>query len=199
MLKRIFDSPYAFWTLLALPSLYLIKEALGFQASYSYLLYESGAWSERLIVIALAITPLRMVFKGWRFPVWLMRRRRYIGIAAFGYALLHFFFFLAREGDLTYIFADIQQTWMWTGWVALAILVPLALTSNDWSIRRMGSGWKRLQQLAYLAAIFAFAHWTLHNWRFTPALWWFVPLVLLELYRIRFNLIRSRRPVVQAG
>ena len=192
MLKRFANSPYTLWALLAVPSFFLVKEAVGFQASYSLLLYDSGKWSARFMIIAMAVTPLRMLFKGWQFPSWLIKRRRYFGVAAFGYGLLHFVFFLMREGDLSYIFADIGQTWMWTGWLAFIILVPLALTSNDWSIRKLGSRWKRLQQLVYFAAVLALAHWVLHRYNFGPALLWFVPLALLEAYRIRFNFLRSR-------
>jgi methionine sulfoxide reductase heme-binding subunit len=198
MLKRFLNSPYVLWALLALPSFFLLKDALTFRASYSVLLYESGEWSARLMIVAMAITPLRMLFKGWQFPSWLMRRRRYFGVAAFGYALLHFVFFLMREGDLAYIFTDIGQTWMWTGWLAFLLLVPLGLTSNDWSVRKLGSRWKKLQQLVYFAALFTLAHWVLHRYNFAPALLWFVPLALLEAYRIRFN-FRRARPALQTS
>jgi sulfoxide reductase heme-binding subunit YedZ len=192
MLKRFINSPYTLWLLLALPAFLMLKDAFTYRAGYSALLYESGEWSARLMIVAMAVTPLRMLFKGWQFPSWLMKRRRYLGVAAFGYGLLHFVFFLMREGDLAYIFADIGQTWMWTGWIAFLVLVPLALTSNNWSVRALGWRWKRLQQLVYLAAVLAFGHWVLHRYNFGPALMWFMPLTLLELYRIRLSFLRSR-------
>jgi len=198
MLRRFINSPYTLWAVLAVPSFFLIKESLGFQASYSLLLYESGEWSARFMIIAMAATPLRMLFKGWQFPSWLIRRRRYFGVAAFGYALLHFVFFLMREGDIAYIFTDIEHMWMWTGWLAFLILVPLGLTSNDWSIRKLGSAWKRLQQLVYAAALFVLAHWVLHKYNFTPPLLWFVPLAALEAYRLRLNYLRTH-PALQAS
>src|SRR4051812_36777814 len=99
MLKRVFDSPYAFWVLLALPSLYLVKEGVSFQASYRYPLFESGPRSGRPIVVPPGTTPPRMPFQGWPFPRLAMRGPPLIGVAGIGHAPPHFFFFLAREGD----------------------------------------------------------------------------------------------------
>ncbi|AWI59573.1 PepSY domain-containing protein [Sinorhizobium fredii] len=72
---------------------------------------------------------------------------------------------------------------IWTGW-AFAILIPLALTSNDWSQRLLLSRWKQRQRLVYAAAALAVFHWIFVHNSAAAALVHFLPLVALEAYRI---------------
>ena len=68
--------------------------------------------------------------------------------------------------------------------MAVVIFVPLALTSNDHAVRRMGPAWKTLQRTVYLAALFTLAHWVFIHNSFGGALVHFAPLAALEAYRI---------------
>ena len=61
-------------------------------------------------------------------------------------------------GALTVMLAEITAPGIWTGWAALALLLPLAVTSNDVAVCRLGQSWKRLQRLAYPAALMALVH-----------------------------------------
>lgn len=172
------------WLLLALPAFWLVRAATAPDADLEELLHPSGEWSARLLIVALALTPLSMLLPQSRVVRWLLARRRAIGVAAFGYAVLHAVFYIVAMGSLADILAELGATGIWTGWLALLLFVPLALTSNDASMRLMRAGWKRLQRLAYPAAVLTLVHWiTIHD-GLIAALAYFVPLGLLQLYRL---------------
>jgi sulfoxide reductase heme-binding subunit YedZ len=134
-----------------------------------------------------------MLFSGSRWPLWLLARRRAMGVAAFGYAALHTLFYLVDLGSLQAVMAKFFALGIWTGWAAFAILVPMALSSNVGSQRLLGPRWKTLQRLIYLAAILTLVHWiAIHN-GFAGALAHFVPLGLLEAYRA-YRLFNRRMP-----
>ncbi len=194
MAKRIWDHPYTFWFLLALPSFAFI--AAGFQGEdLEELLHPTGEFSARLMIIAMMLTPLRMLFPKTRWLSWLMKRRRYFGVAAFGYALLHTLYYVIDLGALSAVMADFVKIGIWTGWVAFVIFVPLFLTSNDFSVRAMGPGWKMLQRWVYVAAVATALHWIFIHNELGPALVHFVPLAGLEMYRIWRNLQARTVPV----
>jgi sulfoxide reductase heme-binding subunit YedZ len=124
---------------------------------------------------------------------WLLRRRRSFGVAAFGYALLHLLFYLLEMQTLAGILAEIGALGIWTGWAAFLLMLPLALTSNDFAMRALKAGWKRLQRLAYPAALLTLVHWMVVHDNIVPALLNFAPLALLELWRVNRSL-RGHRP-----
>ena len=193
MAKRIWDHPYTFWILLALPSFAFIAE--GVQGKdLETLLHPTGEFSARLMIIAMMLTPLRMLFPKTRWLSWLMHRRRYLGVAAFGYALLHTLYYVIDLGSLSAVMADIVKIGIWTGWVAFVIFVPLFLTSNDFSVRTMGPGWKMLQRWVYVAAVATALHWIFIHNELGPALVHFVPLAGLEIYRVWRNLQQRPAP-----
>ncbi|MCR9242336.1 MAG: ferric reductase-like transmembrane domain-containing protein [Rhodobiaceae bacterium] len=182
-LKAFFNSPYFFWALIALPSVAMINGALSGRDLES-LLHPTGEFAARFMIIAMMLTPLRMMFPSARPIRWLMARRRYLGVAAFGYAALHTLYYVIDLGSLDAVMADVVKLGIWTGWVAFLIFVPLVLTSNGASVRAMGPGWQTLQQLVYLAAVMTLLHWiTIHN-TFGGALAHFLPLAALEAYRV---------------
>jgi sulfoxide reductase heme-binding subunit YedZ len=148
------------------------------------LLHPSGEWSARLLILALSLTPLVQLFPQARIVRWLVRRRRALGVAAFGYAALHLLFYVLEMGTLRDMLAELSALGIWTGWVALLLLLPLALTSNDWALRSLKSGWKRLQRLAYPAALLTLVHWAFVHDNLTAALLNFAPLALLQAWRI---------------
>src|SRR5262249_47250568 len=103
-----------------------------------------GFWTLTFIVASLAISPAKTLF-GWTSP---MRVRRMVGLFAFFYATLHFLTYLALDQafDLADIGADIvKRKFITVGFAAFVLLIPLAVTSTDRSVRRLGfRRWKRL-------------------------------------------------------
>lgn len=181
-LNRLWNHPATFWLLLAIPSFGLLASALSGN-DLEPLLHPTGEFSARMMIVAMLLTPLRMLFPKARWIRWLMRRRRYLGVAAFGYALLHTLYYLIDIGSLSVVAAEFTRLGIWTGWLAFVVFVPLALTSNDASVRRLGQRWKSLQRFVYLAAIATCAHWLFVSQGVGPALVHFVPLGGLELWR----------------
>ena len=139
------------------------------------------------------LTPMRMLFPGVAFWRWMMKRRRYFGVAAFAYAALHTVLYIIDMGSLQAILGDALALGIWTGWVAFFVFVPLAVTSNDWSVRKMGPAWKTLQRWVYLAAVGTLLHWIFVHNNLGPALVHFVPLAALEVYRLWHNAQRQRQ------
>ncbi|WP_165814532.1 sulfite oxidase heme-binding subunit YedZ [Pararhodobacter oceanensis] len=184
--QRFFNHPYAFWLLLSLPAIPMVSGLASGGEAVEGLLHPTGEFAARFMIIAMMITPLTMLFQGWRFPRWLMKRRRYLGVAAFGYAALHTALYLMDIGAVAVTTAEISKLYIWAGWLAFLIFVPLAITSTDGWMRRLGRRWKPLQRYVYAAAVLTLLHWAaLHDWGgIAPALVHFLPLALLEAYRL---------------
>lgn len=173
------------WLILALPlGVALFRFAVTADAYPGDLLHPTGEWSARFIILALMVTPLKRLWPHARAVRFLARHRRALGVAAFVYALAHTLAYVLDMGTLADMLAEIGAPSIWTGWVALLILVPLGLTSNDAAVRALRSGWKRLQRLAYPAAILTLVHWALVHDGLTAALLHFVPLALLQVVRV---------------
>ena len=189
-------SPYWLWALLSLPAALMLNEALTSSNTrvFHELLHPSGEFSARFLIIAVMATPLAMVFRGWRGPAWLKKNRRYLGVAAFAYAALHTVFYILDTGSLDRIVGELPRFYIWTGWLAFAIFIPLAATSMDYFVRVMGPRWKSLQRWTYAAAVLTLLHWaSLHDWE-SPmaAIVHFAPLAILEGYRIWYWYLRPR-------
>ncbi|WP_448584872.1 ferric reductase-like transmembrane domain-containing protein [Thermaurantiacus sp.] len=173
------------WLLLALPALVWSWQAAGLAAAdLEELLPPTGELSARLLIVALAVTPLARLFPGRGWTGWLVRHRRALGVAAFGYAALHTLFYLIAVGTWDAIAAEAGAIGIWPGWAALALMAPLALTSNDAAMRALRAGWKRLHRLAYPAAGFALLHWIFVHNGLVPALLHAAPLAVLEAWRV---------------
>lgn len=179
---------YILWVVLAIPAVAMMTGYFTGQKLSGELLHPTGEFSARFMIVAMLATPLLILFRrrGWslKFPQWLVRHRRSFGVAAFAYALLHTIFYLVDVGVLSEILSELTQLGIWTGWLAFLIFVPLAITSNDRSQRVMRSAWKKLQRWVYPAAVLTLLHWIFVHNNLGPALVHFVPLALLELYRI---------------
>lgn len=201
MLSRL--SPYWLWALMALPGLGILASTLGaadVEATATAIheaLHPTGEFAARFMIVAMLASPLALVFKGWRGPRWLKKNRRYFGVAAFVYALAHTVLYLVDLGTVQKVMADLPKLYIWTGWIAFLIFVPLAITSSDYFVRKMGRHWKTLQRTTYAAAVLTLLHWAaLHDWGgLGPALVHFVPLGLLEAYRAWYWYLRPRPQV----
>ena len=118
-----------------------------------------GLWALRFLIASLAISPLRR-FAG----VNLIRHRRALGLMAFFYALLHLtvYLWLDQGLDVGLIWKDIvKRPYITIGMLAFLILLPLAATSNAYSIRRLGAAWHKLHRWVYLAATAAALHFAM--------------------------------------
>ena len=149
------------WLILYVPLLaqtYRYQLELVFYGEY---LHWTGLQSTRLILLALAVTPLRLFFPRACWVMWLMSKRRAIGVASFVYALLHLVAYLVYKGDLQSIVQEGQAIGLLTGWLAFVILLLLAVTSNNYSQRLLQRRWKTLHKAVYLGAALTLAHWIL--------------------------------------
>jgi methionine sulfoxide reductase heme-binding subunit len=121
-----------------------------------------GYWTLVFVLLALVPTPLQRL-SGW---TWIAPHRRMIGLFAFFYACLHVGTYVGVDQffDWRAIVADVvKRKFITIGMLAFALLVPLALTSRDGSVRRLGyARWKRLHRLVYAAAVCGVVHFT---WR----------------------------------
>src|SRR5262245_1273207 len=158
---RALDSYVLLAALLALPWAWLAFAYLTGRSFYGEMVHASGDWAIWCLMAALAVTPLHRLFPRQPWTAWLLPRRRYLGVAAFAYAALHAAVYVLRLGDLPRILAEALEAGLLTGWLAFAIFVPLALTSNNASVRRLGPAWKKLHRAVYAAAVLSFAHWIL--------------------------------------
>lgn len=120
-----------------------------------------------------------------------MRRRRDFGLASFAYAAGHTLIYLAEKASLDAILVDLDLPDILVGWLALALFVPLAATSNNIAVRALGRSWKRLHRLVYPAAILTFLHWVLAS--FDPATAYLHIAILAAIEFVRIGLqVRQR-------
>ncbi len=121
-----------------------------------------GFWTLTLLALSLVPTPAKDLLG----VTWPQRLRRLLGVTAFGYALAHFLFYVAVDKffDWRTISVDLtRRPFLVVGFAALLCLVPLAVTSTDGWVRRLGyRRWKALHRLAYLAALLGVVHFA---WR----------------------------------
>ena len=124
-------------------------------------LNELGLAALILLVATLACTPLRLVF-GWGWPA---RLRRMLGLLAFLYGALHLLTYALLDQGFDYraILADVtKRKFIFAGFAAFTLMVPLALTSTAASVRRLGSArWRLLHRLVYLSAALGVIHFVL--------------------------------------
>lgn len=138
-----------------------------------------GLLGLQMLIATLAVTPLRR-FVG----INLLKFRRALGLLAFYYITCHLLVWLVLDVQiLSEIWADIvKRPYITIGMAGFVLLLPLAATSNNWSLRRMGApSWRRLHQLSYLAAILGAAHFVMlvKGWQIEPLLYLGAILALL--------------------
>ncbi len=160
-LVRLLNASWFLWLWLALPGVVLTYRYARGAIFYGEYLHATGELGVRLLMLAMAVTPLKLMLPSAGWVRWLAQRRRYVGVAAFAYSLLHAVAYLERQATFTAIVGDAAELALLTGWIALLVMLALAATSNDASVRRLRAGWKWLHRTVYLAAALTFAHWIL--------------------------------------
>lgn len=146
---------------------------------------DTGEWTLRFLLLTLTMTPLRR-YAGWSWP---LRIRRMLGLFAFFYVCVHLttYLWLDQFFDWSEIWRDIvKRPFITAGMLGFILLIPLAATSTNAMIRRMGRNWVRLHRLVYVIAVLGVLHF-----------WWLVkadvraPLV----YALLLTLLLSMRVV----
>jgi sulfoxide reductase heme-binding subunit YedZ len=156
----------AFFALALLPLAALIQRGLAGTLGANpveAVLRSLGTWTLVLLLATLAVTPLRRL-TGW---AWLVRLRRMLGLFAFFYATLHVtaFVWIDHWFDWAEIFADVlKRPYLNFGFAAYVLLIPLALTSTNAMVRRLGGrNWQRLHRLVYAIGVLGVLHFWFHK------------------------------------
>jgi sulfoxide reductase heme-binding subunit YedZ len=119
--------------------------------------HRTGDWALRFLLLTLAISPFRWL-SGWNGA---MRYRRMLGLFTFWYASLHFSTYIVFDHffDIRSITDDvIERKYVTAGFLAFILLLPLAVTSTQGWIRRLGKRWLVLHRLVYVAAVAGVVH-----------------------------------------
>jgi sulfoxide reductase heme-binding subunit YedZ len=169
---------YCVFFLCCLPILWLLGEwktgNLGINP-LNRLLHFSGTAALVQMLVTLSVTPLRRIavtlsiymrqtygkrLSDWN---WMIKLRRQLGLFAFFYAVVHLLIYLEFDvtWDIQAVLVDIQdRPFIMLGFVSFLLLLPLAATSNGFSIRKLGGNWRKLHKLSYLIIVFE----TMHYW-----------------------------------
>ena len=146
--------------------------------------HQLGEWALQLLILGLAVRPLRE----WT-NVNLMKHRRAIGVITFAYVFLHLLVWLVLDVQiLSEIWADIlKRPYITVGMVSFVLMVPLAITSNNLSLRKLGpKRWRGLHKLVYPAALLGALHYVMlaKGFQLEPLVYLGLVLILLAA-RIR--------------
>lgn len=187
-----FRSPtakYVVWAGLCAPALHIIYRYFADSMSYGQVIHETGNWSVGLLFVALATTPFGRIAARSGWLAFLRFHRRAIGVASFAYAALHTIVYLEKKWGADLIVTEGLKPGLATGWIALAMFLVLAMTSNNRSVKRLGRSWKTLHRSVYASAALVFAHWILTA--FEPQLAYIVLISLCVVEALRWVPKRS--------
>jgi sulfoxide reductase heme-binding subunit YedZ len=148
--------------------------------------HSTGFAALRILIISLAITPVRRLSRNL---AWLVRFRRMLGLYAFFYACVHLLIYLKLYANLDWptLVDDLsRRRYIIAGFSAWLLLLPLALTSTKWSIRKLGKRWQVLHRLVYVAAVLGIIHY-----------WWIVKAGVLDPVKITIvlSIVLLARPI----
>ncbi len=153
-----------------------------------YMLHYTGIWSLRILLLTLAMTPLRNIFNQVAF----LKMRRMIGLFVFFYVSLHLFIYVGLDLGFRFghLFEDIiKRPYITVGFIAWLLLLPMAVTSNKRMIRKLGRKWKTLHKSIYLVTILACLHfmWLVKADLLEPLIYIVIAFVLLFYRLIRYS------------
>ena len=182
---------------LLFPLAWLIKQALNDSLGadpVAEITHRTGLWALRILLLSLAMTPLRRL-SGQTWPI---RFRRLTGLYAFFYASLHLavYLLLDLQGYWPQVLSDlVSKPFIIAGFSAWLLLLPLALTSTQGWMRRLGKRWARLHTLVYAIGVLAVLHflWLVKSDLREPALYAGSLAVLLGL-RLYWRLGKTQPP-----
>lgn len=161
--------------------------------------HRTGDWALRLLLATLAVTPLRRL-SGWHKAI---RFRRMLGLFAFFYVSMHLAIYLVIDlgGFWSQLLGEIvKRPYIMVGFAAWLLLIPLALTSTQVAMRRLGRNWQRLHRLVYPIALLGVLHyfWLVKADHREPALYLAIWTVLMFV-RLPLPARALRKPPVKAA
>jgi len=161
--------------------------------------HATGDWTLRFLLITLAISP----FRQWFGLSALLRFRRMLGLYVFFYVCLHFSIWFIADHSLD--FADmiediIKRPYITIGFSAFVLLIPLAVTSNNAMVRKLGRRWNKLHQLVYPILMLGVLHylWLVKADYLEPGIYALIAAILL-LQRVKFKKWLSSRSSIHSG
>ncbi|RDK08993.1 protein-methionine-sulfoxide reductase heme-binding subunit MsrQ [Cupriavidus lacunae] len=164
--QRVRALKIALWLLALLPFMRLLY--LGATEQFGanpleFVTRSTGTWTLVMLCLTLTITPLRRL-TGWN---WLIKLRRMVGLFAFFYGVQHFLLWIGvdRGFDFAYMIKDVyKRPFITVGFTAFMLMIPLALTSTNGMVRRLGGKrWQALHKLVYAIAVLAILHYWWHK------------------------------------
>ncbi len=200
-IARFLKKKWVLYILLLTPVFYLFVPLSQSDTEYladpaKYLLEYVGLSATILFVFVLMITPLRKILPKSPIIKAFAFHRRQIGISVFIYALLHLLIYFVYTGTWANFVKDWEKLFILSGIVAFILLLVLAITSNNRSVRALGGKrWKRIHRLAYLIMFLLIYHQATQEktgYRETAKL--FAPLILLQTYRIGLAFKKRSKP-----
>jgi sulfoxide reductase heme-binding subunit YedZ len=144
------------------------------------LTHETGAWTLRLLLLTLSLSPLRQ----WTGQAAWIRFRRITGLYTFFYLSCHFLIWFVADHSLdpgAMIEDIVERPYITLGFSAFLLMIPLAATSNQFMIRKLGRKWKSLHQLVYLIILLAVLHfiWLVKADYLEPGIYAIIAVILL--------------------
>ena len=160
-----------------------------------FITHSTGDWTLIFLLVTLAITPLRKLTRQY----WLIGFRRMLGLFAFFYGFLHLmtYVWLDKFFDVHEMLHDIaKRRFITAGMTAFTLMIPLALTSTKWAIRKLGKRWQTLHRLIYFSAAAGVIHyiWLVKADRRKPLEYALVLGVLLVYRVVAWTLARRALP-----
>jgi sulfoxide reductase heme-binding subunit YedZ len=161
--------------------------------------HQTGLWTLILLLVTLSITPLRRITG----VNWIIQYRRMIGLFAFFYGCLHLttYVWLDQFFDFQSMLHDVyKRPFITAGFTGFLLMVPLALTSTQWSIRKLGKKWQILHRLIYFSALAGVVHfiWLVKKDIQEPLIYAIILGTLMSI-RVFYWARNSRRKIVTAA
>ena len=156
----------------------------------------TGEWTLIFICLTLSMSPLK---KFTKLSLWI-NFRRMLGLFVFFYATLHLLTYVGLDYrfNLDPIFDDVlNKKYIFIGFAAWLLMIPLTITSNQWMVKILKQNWKKLHRLSYLIGIFAVLHfiWLSKTIFFEPLIYLII-LIILLVFRLNFlKLMFKKSPI----
>ena len=146
-----------------------------------------GEWTLIFVLLTLSMTPLKIITKSLEW----IKFRRMLGLFTFFYASIHMLSYVGLDYrfDFEPLFNDVlKKKFIFIGFSAWLLLIPLAITSSDKMVRILKKNWKKLHSLIYIISIFGVLHfiWLSKTIFFKPLIFLII-LIILLLFRINFK------------
>ena len=193
-LSILMNSKPLLWLLLALPAVPYVWDFVVPEMYPPEMLYCTGLISTQLLVLTLCISPISFFLKKKQrtrqISQWFLARRRNFGVSSFAYACIHLMVYVRLNFDIEILWNEAISWQFGSGWLAFFIMLPIALSSNDTSMRKLGKKWKPIQSWAYFVAIVTFFHWISFNSFIETAIFW---LAVLVVFRVLYISVKATK------